>query len=379
MKIAFVSSNFQWGGSEFLWRQAACLASRSGHHVTAFTFFEVPQKERTELITAGVKVFRWSTPDLLSRLKHRLRQPAAGWQTEIEAAHVRQLADHRPDLVVLSQGGNFDGPPFAEACMQHALPYALLANQAGERYWPTDRIALRMAAAYASARHCWFVSKHNLELTEWQIGSSLPHASVIRHAIQVPAQVSPTWPTAEPSWRMACMARLTVHDKGQDLLIRLFSQDKWRGRPIRLSLYGRGYNEQSLRGMAAMLGVAQVEFTGQTDNLVEAWNQHHAILLPSREEGLPLALVEAMMCHRMAVVTKVAGNPEVVDDGETGFIAAAPTVEHLDEALERAWLARDRWQAMGMEAGRRIRSLMPVDPVGVFLEDVLRVAMQVVG
>ena len=57
-------------------------------------------------------------------------------------------------------------------------------------------------------------------------------------------------------------------------------------------------------------------------------------MLPSRFEGLPLALVEAMLCPRPAVVTNVAGNTEVIEDGETGFVAAAPTAGHLDEAME---------------------------------------------
>ena len=94
-------------------------------------------------------------------------------------------------------------------------------------------------------------------------------------------------------------------------------------------------------------------------------------MLPSRFEGLPLSLVEAMLCARPAVATNVAGNTEVIEDGETGFVAAAPTAGHLDEAMERAWRHRGDWRSMGVEAARRIRRLVPPDPAGEFVEELL--------
>jgi glycosyltransferase involved in cell wall biosynthesis len=78
-----------------------------------------------------------------------------------------------------------------------------------------------------------------------------------------------------------------------------------------------------------------------------------------------------MLCARPAVVTNVAGNPEVIEDGQTGFVAAAPTVGHLDEAMERAWRHRGNWRAMGVEAARQIRRLVPPDPAGEFVKELM--------
>ncbi len=378
MRLVFASSNLEWGGSEILWHQSACLAAMNGHEVTVFTGFQLPQDRLLELAASGAMQWHWSGPTFFSRLGHRLKRPQP-WQLEIESSCIKPLARHQPDLVVLSQGCNYDGVPLAEAFLQHGLSYAILAEQAGERYWQRDDYGARMRRAYEGAKHGWFVSRHNHQLTEWQIGTKVAHASVVRNPYQVPANPEVNWPAAQPDWRLACVARLTVSDKGQDLLIRLFAEKKWRERPIRVSLFGHGRNARSLKEMATMLGVTQVDFRGQTNDIAALWKDHHALVLPSREEGLPLALVEAMMCNRLGIVTDVAGNSEVVDDGATGFIAEAPTVRHLDEALERAWLARDQWQAMGSEAGRRIRQLVPADPAAVFLEDVLRVAARGVG
>lgn len=88
--------------------------------------------------------------------------------------------------------------------------------------------------------------------------------------------------------------------------------------------------------------------------------------MPSRFEGLPLAMVEAMLCARTVVATDVAGHSEVIEDGLTGFLAASPTVPALLEALERLWVKRAEVEEMGQVAARRIRQLVPPDPIATF-------------
>jgi Glycosyl transferases group 1 len=57
--------------------------------------------------------------------------------------------------------------------------------------------------------------------------------------------------------------------------------------------------------------------------------------MPSRYEGLPIVIVEAMLCERTVVATNVAGHSEVIEDGISGFLAHAPTVASVAKALER--------------------------------------------
>lgn len=102
-------------------------------------------------------------------------------------------------------------------------------------------------------------------------------------------------------------------------------------------------------------------------------SSHHGLVLPSRCEGLPLVLVEAMLSGRVAIVTNVAGNTEVLTDDVTGFVAAAPTEDALDEAMERAWRRRGEWRAIGSTAATRIRELVPPDPAGDLAAELLRV------
>ena len=80
------------------------------------------------------------------------------------------------------------------------------------------------------------------------------------------------------------------------------------------------------------------------------WADNHLLVMPSRAEGTPLALVEAMICGRPSVVTDVGGNTEWIDEPSTGFVAEAPSARSLDNALERAWEARGHWESIGQRA-----------------------------
>lgn len=121
--------------------------------------------------------------------------------------------------------------------------------------------------------------------------------------------------------------------------------------------------------MARQLGlttVTTVTFAGFVRDVPAIWNDHHGLILPSRCEGMPLALIEAMLSGRVPIVTAVGGNAEVVDDGATGFIATAPTDDALDDAMERAWNERVRWREIGAAAAARIRTRIPREPERCF-------------
>jgi glycosyltransferase involved in cell wall biosynthesis len=107
---------------------------------------------------------------------------------------------------------------------------------------------------------------------------------------------------------------------------------------------------------------------------VEIWKTNHALVLPSRYEGLPIALVEAMLCGRFGIVTNVSGNVEVVENNVNGFIAEAPKTVYLDGALERAWVKRDQWGVIGQKARSFIRTVISRDPIA----DYARVLMTAV-
>lgn len=182
------------------------------------------------------------------------------------------------------------------------------------------------------------------------------------------------WPEANPAPSMACIARLEAVDKGQDLLLRVLAEAPWFDRNFSLTLYGKGPDESYLRELIKYRRLEQkVSIVGHFRDQREVWRKHELLVLPSHSEGTPLTLIEAQLCGRPVLVTRVGGNSDWVEEGVTGFIAEAPTVHHLRLALEQAWQARDRWQAMGRAARASCLAKRNPDPCGSLLKLLLEV------
>ena len=373
-KIAFVSAldSAPWGGCEELWAQTARWLHDHGHPILACVKKWSPTPPQvTALASAGIKIVEHdysprSIPTRILRgIKRRMKGISPADRAGVESCH--RIRAFHPDLVCISQGSNVDGFPWMEWCRSEGIPYVSVMQANAEHLWPVDDLANALAAAHLQALASCFVSNANLHLFEKQIGFQLPNSRVVRNPFNVCFQTEPTWPANGLESKLACVGRLAPMAKGQDLILETLALPAWRNRPISVSFVGSGGMERSLRRLAARLGVEEkVTFRGQMDSIESVWAEHHALLLPSRYEGLPLALVEAMLCHRMAIVTDVAGHTEVVEDGLHGFVASAPKVEALADAMERAWQHRSEWREMGLAAGRHIRTLVPESPSAAF-------------
>jgi glycosyltransferase involved in cell wall biosynthesis len=236
-----------------------------------------------------------------------------------------------------------------------------------EHWWFGEKVG-EATATYTAARKVFCVSEGNLDLLRIQVSDSLSNAELVWSPYNISPDRRPPWPDQSDCWRLACVARLEPAAKGQDLLLRVLARSEWRDRPIELSLFGTGPDEQVLRILAQTLQMTSVYFRGHVPDVGMIWEKNHLLILPSRHEGRPLSLIEAMWCGRPAVVTDVGGNAELCLDGETGFVAEAPTVQALSNALERAWMRRGEWKQLGKQARGRAESIIPRDPVALFCE-----------
>src|SRR6266542_3745013 len=378
MNVVFVSGNRTWGGSEELWSATAAVLASDGHRFTVFKSGvddSAPRIRRLRELSTRVRDLA-RFPLMPRRLFTFVRSLSsnATYAHEILRLLIGLTLSRRPDLVVVSQGGNHDGYPLAEVCRRLRVPYAIVSQKASELYWPADWQQKTIAAVYRSARACFFVSEHNSRLTEEQLGFPPPRAAVVRNPFLVPWEPRTDWPDDRHGWRLACIGRLHPKEKGQDLLLRVLARRRWRDRPLSVTFYGDGLQRASLERMARNLGLANVTFAGFVRDVPAIWSGHHGLILPSRCEGMPIALVEAMLSGRVPIVTDVGGNAEIVDDGATGYLAAAPTEDALDSAMERAWNERHRWRDVGAAAAARIRTLVPREPERCFAEQLIELA-----
>ncbi|MBB3083608.1 glycosyltransferase [Geodermatophilus sabuli] len=125
--------------------------------------------------------------------------------------------------------------------------------------------------------------------------------------------------------------------KGQEEAVRAWPDVVSACPDARLLLIGNGPLEERLRGLARDLGVAShVVFAGARDDVQELLPRVTVVVQPTHSEALPTALLEASACGVPAVATAVGGVPEVVVDGETGWLFASPAPDLVAASVKEA-------------------------------------------
>lgn len=368
MNLAFVSANkgHAWGGSEELWAAAANRALDTGHAVALCTFdWKEPAKQVLALRDRGATLI--SIP--LSPAKIKLFGPKHPW--------LRDLAAFKPAVVCISQGQEYDlagrrwGPAMIDWLRTSNTPAASIVQYNDDAARPHGRAAKPAREFVELVKLNAYVAQRNLEQTQRVLGITLPNARVVRNPVNL-ADTSPLpWQTAASPLKLACVARLHAATKGHDLLFAALARPHWRERDWSLSLFGAGPDEHCFREMAsAMLGpnASRLHFRGFATDIRALWAEHHALTLPSRGEGTPLALVEAMLLGRPAIVTDVGDCAAWVRDGHEGFVAPTPTADDIDAALDRFWQQRNHLPAIASAAATRARELFDADAGGALLK-----------
>jgi glycosyltransferase involved in cell wall biosynthesis len=131
---------------------------------------------------------------------------------------------------------------------------------------------------------------------------------------------------------------------------------------VHLLVVGDGDLRDSLRAEAGRLGVAsRVHFLGARRDLGDLLAAIDVFAMPSLWEGLPLSLILAMGAALPVVATAVAGIPEVVAPGETGWLVPPADAPALVRALSEVFRDRDRAAAIGRAAREWVRPRFGVD------------------
>lgn len=151
------------------------------------------------------------------------------------------------------------------------------------------------------------------------------------------------------------VGRLTAV-KEPEVLIRAFARIAAAEPRAILLVAGDGDRRSATEAAAARAGLGdRVRFLGWRDDLDRLWADLDLALLTSRNEGTPVALIEAAAAAVPAVATRVGGVPAVVLDGETGLLV--PRGDDAALAAAALSLLRDpaRRRAMGAAARARVR------------------------
>jgi glycosyltransferase involved in cell wall biosynthesis len=130
-----------------------------------------------------------------------------------------------------------------------------------------------------------------------------------------------------------CVARLQ-RDKGIDDLVDAAALLRERVPGLRVAVAGDGPEGERFEQAIATSG-APVTLLGHRGDVGRLLAAADAFVLPSRHEGLPISLLEAMAAGLPSVATSVGGIPSLVDDGDSGLLVPASDPPALAAALER--------------------------------------------
>lgn len=164
--------------------------------------------------------------------------------------------------------------------------------------------------------------------------------------------------------RLVCVGRL-CEQKGQLLLIDAANILAKKGIPFELVLGGDGEMRAEIESQIKRYGLEQnVRITGwiSSDQVREEILNAKALVLPSFAEGLPVVIMEAMALRRPVISTYIAAIPELVVNGQHGFLFPAGDVDALAETLEKFLLLPiQQLQQMGDAAYARVIERHSVD------------------
>lgn len=140
-------------------------------------------------------------------------------------------------------------------------------------------------------------------------------------------------------------------EKGVDVLIEAFARACDRLARARLAIVGDGTERSSLEAMARMLGIqTRVDFLGVRHDVATMLAGMDVFVLPSRREGLPMAILEAMSMGLPVIATAVGGVPEAICDGVNGLLAPPDDPSAIADAMVRIALDAPLRQSLSKQS-----------------------------
>ena len=160
---------------------------------------------------------------------------------------------------------------------------------------------------------------------------------------------------------MGNVARL-IPQKGYPFLIDAFHDLVKEGFKIVLVIVGEGLLREELQNQVRYLGLEdKVFFTGYRTDAIQLMYKFDIFVFPSIWEGFGLVLLEAMALSKPIVASNVSAIPEIVVDGETGFLVMPGNVSGLKNAMKKLIVSPDLRKSMGEKGRERLNTEFSVE------------------
>ena len=332
-----------WGGSEHLWCALAKTAFKDQHDVfiSYYKWKEIPTKIK-ELEDLGIKSFRRKRINFDKLQEKPLGLINKTFFSPNQLSYVLKSA--KPEHIVISMGSfsELEIKLYQIFLKNLKLPFSLIIHANPEDRYFSATMAKKMKEVCEIASNIFFVSKRLLEISKRQIAYSFPNSQIIKNPVNMSSSDIVVYNGEDSILNMACVGRLSARVKGQSLLLQVLSQEKWKTRKWTLNIYGKGPDEALFKYLTKNWNLEQkVNFKGHVSDIRnDIWSNNQVLVMPSYYEGLPLSLVEAMLCGRTAVSTDVGGATEILPEN-LGYFSYGVNFSALDKAMDNMWEEMD--------------------------------------
>lgn len=275
-----------------------------------------------------------------------VRRPRSGHDWRSLHAHVSALREARPDIVHANLSSPWSCQYAIAAAGLLRQPRVVAVYQLPRAPRNRRQLELKRLSARAVDRHVGVGERTSREIEEL-VG--LPSESVLTIHNGVPDERPATAARPRRGPLIGAIGRLEPQ-KGYDVLIHALAQVE----DATLVLVGDGSERSALEQLAGRVGVAdRLHWLGWSDDARSYLGTFDVFAFPSRFEGFPLAVLEALLARRAVVASDVGSTAEAVRDGETGLLVPPEDPAALASAISRVLDDRELRRRLG-EQGRRL-------------------------
>jgi glycosyltransferase involved in cell wall biosynthesis len=301
-----------------------------------------------EVAVVGVsrEIVEWVAAGRPTAAMHVVPRPRSGHDWRSLRAHLSALRRAEPDILHANLSSPWSCQYAIAAAELLRRPRIVAVYQLPRP--PRSRAQLRMKRLTARGvdRHVGVGERTSREVEEI-IG--LPAESVLTIHNGVPDETRRPAPRPRPGPLIGAIGRLELQ-KGYDILIRALGEIE----EATLVLVGEGSERAALEQLALSIGVAErIAWIGWSDDARSYLGTFDVFAFPSRFEGFPLAVLEALLARAAVVATDVGSTAEAIRNGETGLLVAPDDPSALGHAIKKLLADEPLRQRLGGE-GRRL-------------------------